>query len=171
MLGKTDKNPQLNIDEIPLVHFIDREHELISLSKKINWENVEKEFACFYSLKGAPSIPMRIMVGLILLKQVYCCSDKSAIDHWLENPYWQHFCGEIYFQHKAPLHFSDFSHFRHRIGSEGEKRVMQLGIDVFGQAFAKSNARNDKKHKAGEPKNRVSRIINTFGNYLIRLSS
>jgi transposase, IS5 family len=166
MLGKTEPNPQLNIGDIPLIHFINSEHELCQLAKRIIWINEEKEFAGFYSHKGAPSIPMRIIIGLILLKKVYCFSDKKAIDQWIENPYWQHFCGEVYLQHKAPLHYSDFNHFRQRIGAEGEKMIVKLGIEVFGTSFT----RGDQKRKGIAPKNLIARMINSFGNYLIRIS-
>jgi IS5 family transposase len=171
MLGKTDKNPQLHIGEIPLVQFINKEHELCRLTEKIDWENVEKEFARFYSNKGAPSIPMRKMIGLILLKKAYGLSDKNSVVQWIENPYWQQFCGETCFQHKAPLYYHDFSHFRQRIGPEGEKMIEKLGHDVFGPVFDKGNLRWGRKHKINEPKNPIFRIIHTFGNYLIRVSS
>ena len=171
MLGKTDKNPQLSIGEIPLVHYINKEHELCHLVGKINWEDVEKEFAVYYSTKGAPSIPIRIMVGLTLLKKIYNHSDRSALGHWLENPYWQHFCGVIYFQHKAPFYFGEFGNFRHRIGSEGEKKILKLGMDIFGQSFLRSHGLRDRRHRTGEPKNGISKMIFTFGNFLIRISS
>jgi len=171
MLGKSDKNPQLNIGEIPLVHYINLEHELCRLAEKINWESVEKEFSAFYSTRGAPSIPIRIMVGLSLLKKIYHHSDKSALGHWLENPYWQHFCGEVYFQHKTPFYFGEFGNFRHRIGPEGENKIMKLGMDIFGQAFLRSHNTHDRKHRNGGPKNRLLKTIFTFGNFLIRISS
>ena len=103
MLGKTEKNPQLNLTETPLIHFINPGHELCQLARHVNWDQVEKDFAVFYSDKGAPSVPVRIMIGLIMLKHMYHYSDKGALVHWVENPYWQHFCGEAHFQHKEPL--------------------------------------------------------------------
>ena len=33
------------------------------------------------------------MVGLLLLKQMYDQSDEDVVDRWVENPYWQQFCG------------------------------------------------------------------------------
>jgi transposase, IS5 family len=169
MLGKSDKNPQLNLIEVPMVHFIDPGHELCRLAKKINWDEVEKEFAGFYSTKGAPSVPVRIMIGLILLKQVYRYSDKNALVHWVENPYWQHFCGQVYFQHKAPFYFSDFSHFRKRIGNEGDKKIARLGSEVFGNAL-KKEIKSAGKH-SHESKNIFARSINRLGNYLVQISS
>jgi len=169
MQGKTDKNPQLNIGEVPLVHFINLESELCRLSKKINWESVEKEFAVFYSSKGAPSIPVRIMVGITLLKKVYGYSNKRSIENWIENPYWQHFCGEIYFQSKPPLHHSDFSHFRHRVGQKGEDIILKLGEEVFGEAFARGS-RWENRHGMEVPKNKLTGFIHSLGSYLVRIS-
>ncbi len=168
MLGKSDRNPQLNLTGVPIIHYIDPGHELCRLAKKVNWNEVEKDFAGFYSTKGAPSVPVRIMVGLILLKQVYRYSDKSALAHWLENPYWQHFCGEVYFQHKPPFYYSDFSHFRKRIGNEGDKKIAELGNEIFGFALNKG-MRSYEKHPR-EPGNVFARSINRFGNFLVRIS-
>ena len=169
MLGKTDKNPQLNIGEIPLLHYIDQRHELCRLAGKIDWGSVEREFSAFYSVKGAPSIPVRTIVGLSLLKRMYRCSDRSALVHWLENPYWQHFCGEVYFKHEAPFYFSEFGKFKHRIGPDGQNLIARLGTDVFGQEFLKEYGPRDRKHR--EPKNPVSRMVYQFGNFLVRLST
>jgi IS5 family transposase len=171
MLGKTKKNPQLILSETPLIHFINPEHELCRLAKLVNWEQVEKDLVVYYSDKGAPSVPVRIMVGLIMLKQVYHHGDKSALSHWLENPYWQHFCGEVYFQHKAPFYFGDFSHFRKRIGKEGEKIIAKLGNEVFGTAYMKSIAGSGKKSHTGKHGGLLSGAVNNLGNYLIKVSS
>ena len=169
MLGKTDKNPQLNLAEVPLIHFIDPNHELCKLVRNTDWVRIEKEFAGYYSHKGAPSVPIRIMVGLILLKQVYRCSDKSALANWIENPYWQYFCGEVYFQHKAPFYFSDFNHFRKRIGKEGERKIIDLGTEIFGHAFTKGLS--GKKGRSGIHKGLLSGIVYRFGSFLVKLSS
>ena len=133
MIGKSDKNPQLNFFSIPLVQFINMEHELCVLAQKINWEMVEKEFAPYYSKMGAPAVLVRTIVGLILLKKIFNQSDESVIYRWVENPYWQYFCGETYFQKKPPFNPSDFVHFRKRIGEEGAEKILKLSIDLFGE--------------------------------------
>jgi len=38
MIGKIEKNPQLEMFKIPLKHFIKENHELVLLAKKINWK-------------------------------------------------------------------------------------------------------------------------------------
>jgi len=171
MLGKTEKNPQLNLTETPLIHFINPGHELCRLAKNVNWDQVEKDFTVFYSDKGAPSIPIRVMVGLTMLKHMYHYSDKGALSHWLENPYWQHFCGEVHFQHKAPFYYSDFSHFRKRIGKEGENKITQLGQALFGHIYRKGIADQGKKSHHAKHGNFISRAANSLGNYLIKVSS
>lgn len=166
MLGKTEKNPQLSIAEVPLIHFINPEHELCRLARKADWEKTNREFAGFYSPKGAPSIPIRIIVGLIILKQVYRYSDKSALLQWVENPYWQYFCGEICFQHKVPFHHGDFSHFRKRIGKEGERKIHDMGTEIFGQAFTTGFSR--RSNHPGIHQNIMARIGYRIGNYLVK---
>jgi IS5 family transposase len=132
MLGKIDKQPQLNIFKIPLKQFIDHDHELCLLSKKIDWEKVEEDFSQYYCLdNGRPSIPIRKIVGVILLKRVYNQSDESVVDRWMENPYWQYFCGETYFQHQQPFDPTELIKFRQRIGEPGAEKILGLTIHLF----------------------------------------
>jgi IS5 family transposase len=93
-----------------------------------------------YGTTGRPSIPIRTIVGLLLLKQtclagrrVYNLGDETVVERYHENPYWQHFCGEIYFQYKLPFDPSDFVHFRKRIGEAGMKNIFEQSIDLFGE--------------------------------------
>ena len=62
---------------------------------------------------------------------MYNLGDETVMDRYLENPYWQHFCGELYFQYKLPFDPSDFVHFRHRIGPEGMKKIFKQSINLF----------------------------------------
>jgi IS5 family transposase len=149
MQGKTDKNPQLNLLDIPLVHFINQEHELCQFAKKIDWEAVEKDFSGYYSSTGAPSVPVRSMIGLNLLKLVFDLGDTAILNHWLENPYWQYFCGEITFKHHPPFSSSEFNHFRKRIGKEGEEKIKKIAITIFGKARIDKGMRAVERRKKG----------------------
>jgi len=132
MIGKTDKTPQLNIFKIPLNLYIKTDHELCLLSKKIDWDKLEEEFSQYYcSDNGRPSIPIRKIVGVILLKRVYNQSDESVIERWQENPYWQYFCGETYFQHEPPFDPTELIKFRQRIGESGAEKILRLTIHLF----------------------------------------
>ena len=77
MIGKQDKTPQLNIFDTPIKNFIKLEHELCELSLRIEWETIEKDFSEYYSDIGRPSVPIRRMVGLLLLKHIYNLSEVS----------------------------------------------------------------------------------------------
>jgi IS5 family transposase len=133
MLKKLPENPQLQMFKTVLNSFIHPDHKLCLLAKEIDWDSLEKEFEPLYGSTGRPSIPIRTIVGLLLLKQMYNLGDETVVERYLENPYWQHFCGEIYFQYKLPFDPSDFVHFRKRIGEEGMKMIFKQSIDLFGE--------------------------------------
>jgi len=131
MIGKTDKNPQLNVFRTPLVSVINMKHELVELAQRIDWVSVEKDFEPYYSEMGRPAVPVRKMVGCMLLKQMYSLSDESFVDRWIENPYMQYFCGETYFQFEKPFDPSEFVHFRKRLGTDGAEKLLKLSINLF----------------------------------------
>jgi IS5 family transposase len=131
MLKKLPVRPQLEMFKTVLKSFIHPEHELCLLAQKLDWKGLEDEFAPLYGKVGRPSVPIRTIVGLLLLKQMYNLGDETVMERYLENPYWQHFCGEVYFQYKLPFDPSDFVHFRKRIGEKGMKKIFKMSIDLF----------------------------------------
>lgn len=133
MVGKQDKAPQLSIFDTPLKRFINLEHELCILSGQIDWDSIEKEFSVYYSEIGRPSVPIRRMIGLLLLKHIYNLSDEAIVDRWIENPYWQYFSGEKVFQTQKPFDPTEFIHFRNRIGKEGAEKLLKVSIQLFGK--------------------------------------
>lgn len=133
MVGKQDKTPQLSIFDTPLERFINLDHELCILSKKIDWDSIEDDFSFYYSEIGRPSVPIRRMIGLLLLKHIYNLSDESIVDRWIENPYWQYFSGELVFQKDKPFDPTEFIHFRNRIGKEGAERLLKISVQLFGK--------------------------------------
>jgi len=128
MVGKLPKTHQLDFFQTPLVNFIDMDHELVRLAHSINWESVEQDFAGYFSENGRPGVPVRKMVGLLLLKSLYNLSDERVVAQWRENPYFQYFTGEKVFQKGYPFDPSDFVHFRKRIGKEGAEKLLGLSI-------------------------------------------
>jgi len=71
MTGKTDKNPQLKVFRPPLVNVINMKHELVKLAQRINWILIEQDLAPYYSDMERPAVPVRKMIGCMLLKQMY----------------------------------------------------------------------------------------------------
>jgi len=76
-MGKSPIQNQGELFRPLLSEFIDMNHELVLLSKKIDWNYFEKEFSQFYSNTGQPSMPIRLMVGSLLLKRIYNLGDET----------------------------------------------------------------------------------------------
>ena len=121
----------MSIFEVALESFIDMNHELVLLSKQIDWEAVESEFAEYYCAdNGRPSVPIRKMVGMLLLKNIYNLSDEGVVARWMENPYMQYFTGEKVFQKRPPMNPIDLTKFRKRIGTIGAEKIFKISLLV-----------------------------------------
>ena len=103
-----------------LVDLINREHPLVKLSGLIDWKVFERQWsALFKSKTGRPATSPRLIAGLLYLQHSFACSDEELLLTWVENPYWQYFCGEEYFCHEFPIDPSSLTRWRKRIGEEG----------------------------------------------------
>ena len=76
-------------------------------SPAIDWDWFDQETAPLYSDKGRPGIETRFVIGLLLLKHIYGLSDEGVCERWIDDPYFQHFTGETFFQHDFPHERSD----------------------------------------------------------------
>lgn len=125
-----------------LCNIINLRHELVQLSQKIDWPSCESRFGGLYaSGVGRPGHPIRLMVGLQLLKHTCNLSDEELVATWVENPYWQYFCGEQYFRHDLPIDPSLMTGFRKRIGEAGCEFILglTLGAGLATKTVAKSS--------------------------------
>ena len=143
MIGKSPIQEQKNLFQPLLAEFINREHELILLSEEISWDELEKEFAPLYSTTGTPGKPIRLMCGLLILKQLYDLGDETVIPAWIQNPYFQYFCGEAHFQWKQPCDPSDLVHFRKRIGADGIEKIFAQSVRIHGKQGQNKNINID----------------------------
>lgn len=123
---------QLNMFEPLLSYLISPTHELVILASELRWGVFEREFSRLYSETGRPGHPIRRMVGFLIIKQLYNLSDENVVARWVENPYWQHFTGEVYFQYVAPFDPSELVHFRNRIGGDGAELILKESIRLHG---------------------------------------
>lgn len=102
------------------------EHPLVKLSEALDWEAFEREFGQTVGSEGGrPALPARLLVGLHYLKALYDESDESVVAKWVENPYWQYFCGEETFQHEFPCHPTSLPKWRRRVGVEGVEKLLK----------------------------------------------
>ena len=134
MIGKTKPVNQRDLFKPLLREFIHMGHELVLLSDKIDWKYFEDEFSVYYSHKGKPSMPIRLMVGSLMLKRIYNLGDETLCEAWERDPYMQYFCGSAHFEHRFPCDPSDFVHFRKRIGKEGIEKIFAYSVLLHGKA-------------------------------------
>lgn len=113
---------------------LDSNDPLVALADTINWGFFEDSFAKYYSIDGRPAKPIRLMVGLLLLKQLKDLSDEDMILQWKQNPYYQYFCGFHEFQVALPCHSTDLVYFRKRIGTEGVEEIFGMSVKLHGKA-------------------------------------
>ena len=133
MLGKLPEKGQRDLFRPMLKDFIDMSHELVLLADKIDWSYFEEEFAPLYSERGAPSVPIRLMVGCLLLKHLYNLGDERVPEYWIRDVYFQYFCGCEFFEHEFPFDPSDFVHFRNRVGEEGIGKIFAYSVRLHGK--------------------------------------
>lgn len=114
-----------------LVDMIDPRHELVKLAALIDWGVFEREWAGFFpSHRGRPATEPRLVAGLLYLQHVYRLSDEAVVARWVENPYYQHFTGETFFQHRLPIDASSLTRWRKRIGEEGVEWMLTQTIQA-----------------------------------------
>ena len=114
-----------------LESIIDLQHELVKLMGLVSWDGLQKDLSGYYCANnGRPGESIRLMAGLQLLKDMKGLSDEEVCAAWRENPYFQYFCGEEYFQHRLPVEPPSLSIFRKRIGQKGMERLFQETIHV-----------------------------------------
>ena len=121
--------PQGELYQVRLRWLLDQKHPLYQLAEAIDWEFFAQEFGALYvSQKGRPGLPMRLLVGLHYLKHLYDVSDEGVVAGFLENPYWQYFCGEEFFRHDLPCDPTTLVKWRKRIGPERMEKLLQETI-------------------------------------------
>lgn len=111
-----------------LEQMLDQHHALYQLAEKIDWSVVEEQFDQLYSEAGRPAIAIRLMVGPHYLKHTFNESDETVVARWVENPYWQYFCGEEYCRHELPIDPSQMTRFRKRIGEAGCEFMLSVTV-------------------------------------------
>ena len=112
-----------------LDQIVDVGHPLVKLGRAIDWQFLEDRFGAAYSDRaGHPPLPTRLMAGLAILKSMHDLSDEDLCARWIENPYFQLFCGEEFFRHKTPFDRSSLTRWRQRMGEEKLVALIQESL-------------------------------------------
>src|SRR6202048_490070 len=110
---------------------INMDHVLAKLARTIDWGFLEEKFGAVYADgSGRPPLPPRLMAGVAILNHTYTLSDEVVCEQWIENPYYQYFCGEEFFQHRLPLDRSSMTNWRNRMGEERLRALLQESLAV-----------------------------------------
>ena len=124
MQPKPQKRDAFELFQSHFDQLLNPAHELLQWARKIEWARFEAAFAGGYSPDiGAPGKATRLMVGLQYLKYTFNESDESVVERWVENPYWQSFCGYTHLQHQCPIHPTSMTRWRKRVGAD---RLVEL---------------------------------------------
>ncbi len=131
-MGQLPSNPSSSeLFRQPLIEMLNPKHPLVKLADVIDWPTIERSFAAhFASARGRPALPPRLVAGLLYLQHAYDCSDEAVVNTWIENPYFQYFTGETYFQTELPIDPSSLTRWRQRIGEEGVETMLAATIDA-----------------------------------------
>ena len=161
-----------------LDELVDLRHPLAQLAGHIDWSVFEHEWAgLFPSRRGRPATAPRLIAGLLYLQHTYALSDEDVVWGWVENPYWQLFCGETWFQHHPPIDPSSLTRWRKRIGEEGLEWLLtqtiraaqSVGV-VKRQSFDKVIVDSTVQEKAiAHPTD--SKLLNRGREQLVKLAS
>jgi IS5 family transposase len=113
---------------------LNHHHPLYKLANTIDWKQFDDAFAKHYNPHmGAPAKPIRLMVSLLILKQLRNLSDESVVEQWSENAYYQYFSGQSHFAANEPCEATELVHFRKRIGEPGMELIFKESIRINGK--------------------------------------
>ena len=73
---------------------LDPKHPIYQLNDRIDWSAINEDFKELYSHTGRPAKSVRLMVSLLLLKQLDDLSDEQVIQRWVEKTPTGSFCVE-----------------------------------------------------------------------------
>lgn len=112
-----------------LDQIVDTNHALARLGRVIDWRFLEERCGAVYSdTPGHPPLPTRLMAGLAILKSMHDLSDDTLCERWVENPYYQLFCGEEFFRHDLPFDRSSMTRWRQRMSEEKLNALLQESL-------------------------------------------
>ena len=174
-----------------LIHIINPKHHLVRLSDVIDWDGLVVSLdlpaaATSGSGLGCPFISPRLMAGLLMLQQLEGIGDESVVSHWIENPYWQYFCGYDYLQWEMPCDPSSLTRWRNRLGVSGMEKLLAATITtgIATQAVKQSSMKcvvvdstampNNITHPTdsklrSDPQNLDSKIVNQVQDFCLRI--
>ena len=137
---------------------IDLRHPLAVLTRQLPWDRIEAalapkfvrqdrpanqevttdllgdkqalEFGGGVSNAGRPRLSIRLMVGLLYLKNSFNLSDEELVARWSENVVWQFFSRMEYYEPRLPCDATQIGRFRRAIGEDGLELLLKSTIET-----------------------------------------
>ena len=130
-MGRPRDDRQKDLLRPALDQIIDLGHPLVQLAGKMDWGFLDGRFSSVCQPgPGQPGLPTRLVAGLFILKHMHNLSDEALCARWIENPYYQYFCGELSFCHQLPFDRSSMTRWRQRLGEEQLVALIQESLSV-----------------------------------------
>jgi IS5 family transposase len=130
-MGRPRDDRQKDLLRPALDQIIDMGHPLARLAGEIDWGFLDGRFSSVCAPgPGQPGLPTRLVAGLFILKHMENLSDEVLCARWVENPYYQYFCGELSFCHRLPFDRSSMTRWRQRLGEEQLVALIQESLSV-----------------------------------------
>lgn len=119
------------VNQVKLVELLNHSHNLYRLANIINWNYLEQTVGKTYAEgPGRPETSVRLIVGLHYLKYLENKSDEEIVKGFIQNPYWQYFCGCEYFEHTLPIHPTTLVKWRKKIGLQKLEKLLEETINI-----------------------------------------
>src|ERR1700730_5618685 len=130
-MGRPRDDRQKDLLRPALDQIIDLGHPLVRLAVEIDWAFLDGRFSAVCQPgPGQPGLPTRLVAGLFILKHMHNLSDEVLCDRWVENPYFQYFCGEVVLLHEVLSDRSSLTGWRRGLGDEQIAALLQETLSV-----------------------------------------
>src|SRR5271167_2144394 len=155
---------QDDLFRLSLEKIINLRHPLVRLAGEIDWDFLAGRFSSVCRVgPGQPPLSTRLVAGLFILKHMHNLSDEVLCARWVENPYFQYFCGEMVFRHELPFDRSSLTRWRQRLGEEQIAALLQESLSVAHRSGAIETKdlerdRTSDRRPAHPPRNRQAGI-------------
>jgi transposase, IS5 family len=130
-MGRPRDERQKDLLRPALDQIIDLGHPLVRLAQEIDWGFLDGRFSSVCAPgPGQPGLPTRLVAGLFIVKHMHNLSDEVLRARWVENPYYQYFCGELSFCHRLAFERSSLTRWRQRLGEKQLVALIQESLSV-----------------------------------------
>ena len=105
MFRKIENQYYLEEFILPFAGKLRADNRWVQLAKLIPWGKIEERYASrFTSHRGQEAKPVRMALGVLIIKERCGFSDRETVEQIIENPYLQYFISLREYQNQAPFY-------------------------------------------------------------------